>query len=182
MGIFSKKNKKGNISINLEYIDGIPGYKINSAVAVSLNTEETNLEIEARVFKAPPVKLNFNQIISFNLIDEKTIIEKKKSIMGRAFVGTLLLGPAGAILGGLSAVDPKKIKKNNMYLIFNYTKKDTDEVNVLTFKICGATFHLSKFIDELHKLIPLDQEKINSLIKKYTLNEKSEEIPKEIIL
>lgn len=184
MGIFSSKNKKGNISINLEYIDGIQGYQTNSAVTVSLNTKENNLEINTRVFKKPTVKLNFDKIISFNVLDEKTILEKKRSVMGRAFVGSLLLGPAGAIIGGLSATENKKIIKNNTYFIFNYSNGNIDDIKVLTFKIVGATLHLNKFLNELNKLVPLDNDKVKEIINKYNLNinKNEQEQQEEIIL
>ena len=40
--------------------------------------------------------------------EEKAIIEKDKSVIGRAVVGGLLLGPVGAIVGGMSGIGTKK--------------------------------------------------------------------------
>ncbi|WP_346916561.1 hypothetical protein [Clostridium sp.] len=39
MGIFGKKNKNGDRSVNLSFIDGIEGYSKGTAIALSINNE-----------------------------------------------------------------------------------------------------------------------------------------------
>ncbi|HFC9206790.1 TPA: hypothetical protein ACSQRE_000131 [Clostridium perfringens] len=183
MPIFRKKNKNGDLSINLQYVDGLPNYTYNTPVAVSLNTKDSILEINARakIFDCPPVKLAFSRIVQFDLIDEKTILEKEKSIFGRAFVGTLLLGTAGTILGGISGMGTKKKIKNEEYLIINYGE-NVDDMKALTFKVVGATYHLTTFMKALNQYAPFNPEKVKQLKEKLKLSDMTEEKPKEIIL
>ncbi|WP_252248769.1 hypothetical protein [Clostridium sp. ZBS20] len=144
--IFGKKNKSGNRAVNLSYIDGIESY--NKGTAVSLSMEENHLIMEARVYKKPPIHLKYEQITGINVISEKEVIEKSKSTFGRAVVGGVLLGPLGAIIGGISGVGNKKISEKHYYLILNY-KSQFDEIKVLSFEIVGASLHWSSFVDEL---------------------------------
>lgn len=182
MSIFGRRNKKGNYSINLQYVDGIKNFPIDSAIALSINKEENLLEIKARAFKnVPVVKLNFNQIISFDLLDKKTIIEKQKSVVGRAIVGDILLGPVGAIIGGMTGIGTKKSLQNDLFLIFNYTSKD-NEIKVLTFKVIGATLHLTSFINELKEVAPLDRKRIEKLKESLNIDSDFDSNIQEIIL
>jgi len=69
--------------------------------------------------------------IEFVVIEaQNEIIERKsKSVVGRALVGGLLLGPVGAIVGGLSGVGSKE--------------KNLAEDNILTIKIADSNFFIS---------------------------------------
>lgn len=181
MPIFKKKNKKGHLTINLQYVDGLPHYICNSSVAVSLNTDDSVLEVNSRVYDNPPVKLAFDRIIQFDIIDEKTILEKEKNMFGRAFIGTMLLGPAGTILGGISGIGKKKKIKNDEFLIINYGE-NIEDMKALTFKIVPATYHLVPFIKALNKYAPFNPEKVKEMKEKLNISDSSEEKSKEIIL
>ncbi|HFD8685783.1 TPA: hypothetical protein ACF328_002902 [Clostridium perfringens] len=183
MPIFRKKNKDGYLSINLQYVDGLPSYTYNTPVSVSLNTKDSVLEVNARtkIFDCPPVKLAFNKIVQFDLIDEKTIIEKEKSMFGRAFVGTLLLGTAGTILGGISGMGTKKKIKNDEFLIINYGE-NIEDMKALTFRVVGATYHLVPFMKALNQYAPFNPEKFKQLKEQLEINDLDGEKPKEIIL
>jgi hypothetical protein len=68
-------------------------------------------------------------IISCEKYTEKEL--KEKSVIGRAVVGGLLFGGAGAVVGAVSGANPKE--KNVYYATITYT--DNNEEKTLLFKI-----------------------------------------------
>lgn len=155
MGIFSKKNKNGDRSVNLSFVDGIASY--GKGLAVELSFNETELEIKSRIVKNKPiVKLSLDQIVAANCITEKEIIEKSKSVTGRAIAGGVLLGPLGAIIGGMSGVGNKQKSETHYYMIINYKSRD-EEIKVLSFEIVGSSMNWSSFIEELRSKIKTEE-------------------------
>lgn len=155
MGIFSKKNKNGDRSVNLSFVDGIDSY--GKGLAVELSFNETELEIKSRIVKNKPiVKLSLEQIIAANCVTEKEIIEKSKSVAGRAIAGGVLLGPLGAIIGGMSGVGNKQKSETHYYMIINYKSRD-EEIKVLSFEIVGASLNWASFIEELRTKIKTEE-------------------------
>lgn len=147
--IFGKRNKSGNRSVNLSFVDGVESYSKGMAVELSMDDKEQCLIMKARVFKDKPVvKLNYNQIVAANVITEKEIIESDKSVVGRAVVGGVLLGPLGAIVGGMSGIGNKTKASTHYFMVINY-KSNTGETKILSFEIVGASLHWSDFIKEL---------------------------------
>ena len=151
--IFGKKNKSGNRSVNLSFVDGVESYSKGMAVELSMDDEEQWLKMKARAFKDKPViNLKYNQIVTANVITEKEIIESDKSVIGRAVVGGVLLGPLGAIVGGMSGVGNKTKANTHYFMVINY-KSNTEETKVLSFEIVGSSLHWSDFIKELRSKI-----------------------------
>ena len=147
--IFGKKNKSGNRSVNLSFIDGIESYSKGIAVELSMDDKEQCLAMKARVFKDKPIiKLKYEQIIAANVVTEKEIIESDKSVVGRAVVGGVLLGPLGAIVGGMSGIGNKTKSNTHYFMVINY-KSNTGETKILSFEIVGSSLHWSEFIKEL---------------------------------
>ena len=170
MPIFKSKNKEGNRCINLEYLGGIKGYVQEDSVELSINEKDKCLVIKQRVFKRPKAYLNFNQITNYKILDEETIIEHEKSVLGRAAVGGILFGGFGAIVGAISALKGNKTtSKSDSYLFINFipqkllnSEYTDDDIEVLLFKITGGTFHLNKFMDELNEKVPIEYNIINN--------------------
>lgn len=153
--IFGKKNKTGNRAVNLMYIDGLSSYTKGTAVELSLESEI--LTIKARVFKDKPViKLPYEQIIGASVVSEKEILEKSKNVTGRAVLGGVILGPLGAIIGGMSGIGNKKKSETHYFMVINYKSK-TGEVGVISFEIVGASLHWDSFIKELKTKIKKEE-------------------------
>lgn len=162
MSIFRSKNKNGDRAVNLEYLAGVRGYIPESAISLSINKKDNCLTITSRIFKQPQVHLNFDQILTYNIVDEKTILEKQKSVVGRAIVGGVLLGGVGAIIGGMSGLGNKKELRTKTFLLINFIPKtlqntnySEDEIETIVFKITGATLHLTKFMRDLNEAVPI---------------------------
>lgn len=155
--IFGKKNKLGNRAVNLCFVDGVESYSKGTAIELSLDDKEECLVMKARVFKDKPiVKLNYEQIVAAEVITEKEIIENGKSTVGRALVGGVLLGPLGAIVGGMSGIGNKTKSSKHYFLVVNYKSSNSEEVKALSFEIVGASLHWDSFVKELKTKIKVE--------------------------
>lgn len=83
-----------------------------SAVSTILSMLPKGIMIELNIpFKKYKTALGNDQIKEWSIQRQNNIAyTKKKSVVGRAVVGGLLLGPVGAIVGGMSGVKDKEIK------------------------------------------------------------------------
>lgn len=146
MGIFSKKNK--STVLNLEYVDGINLFKKGLLVEVTLNSEKECITIRPKIGQKTDVNLRFEQITGFDVVKDKDIIEKSKSVAGRAVLGGVLLGPLGAIVGGMTGIGNKQKSVSHNYMVINY-KSLEEEIKVIIFEVVGINSNLVNFIEEL---------------------------------
>ena len=101
----------------LSYASGIPEFDIimegrtvwDAAAFVNIHKRPLGFQVEiVNNFKWSSVAIPFDLIREIHLEDKEQIIEKKeKSVIGRALVGGFLLGPVGAIIGGMSGIGTK---------------------------------------------------------------------------
>lgn len=87
-------------------------------------------------------------------IEAKTTQEIQKahrSVLGRAFVGNLLVPGIGAIVGGMTGLDKTK-KINHDCLIINYVDND-GELQGITFMDDGNILRLNQFAAGVKKLL-----------------------------
>ncbi|NOW02431.1 hypothetical protein [Clostridium beijerinckii] len=92
MSIFGKKNKNGDRSVNLKYIDGVEAYSNGTAVALSIDNTNECITMIARVYKKPPVHLKFEQVTGVRVVSEKEIIEKVKVLLVELLLVKYYLG------------------------------------------------------------------------------------------
>ena len=133
MPLFGKKDKAGNLCFNLAVADGIPTFVAGDSIRVTFFDQEKKIEFKSRVFKnKEPIYVRYSQLICWNTLTEKEIIEKQKSVLGRAAIGGLFLGSLGSIIGGASGIGTKKEVNNTRYVIINYkSSQDPEEIKVL---------------------------------------------------
>lgn len=78
-------------------------------------------------FKQYKTGVAFDRIVSISLEDKEQVFEQKeKSVVGRAIVGGLLLGPVGAIVGGMSGLKPATVKAPMPDLILSIQIGDSE--------------------------------------------------------
>ena len=105
------------------------------------------------------VTVNEQQTIPLTRIKEvvaftqKEITNKDKSVVGRAIIGTALLGPLGAVVGGISGVGQKGKSKTIAFLAIHYTDKDGNAETAI-FKSPNLLL-LSVFLREINKLLSI---------------------------
>lgn len=157
MGLFSKKEKHTKIIFQME--DGLQSIQKGMPVEIILLEDELN--IKQNFSRKEPSHLRYEQVINAGVVREEEITEKNKSVVGRAVVGNLVLGPLGAVVGGVSGVGKKEKKKLKAYFVINYKSSQDDEVKVLSFLVTGNTIGLPKFEKELKEKAGIKEEIID---------------------
>lgn len=146
MALFGKKKESGR-SVNMAMVDGVQS--IPRGLAVSVTMLDSGIEIKPRIGKNAPAVLSYDQITGAACVSETEVSETEKSVVGRAVVGGVLLGPLGAIVGGMSGVGSKKAETSRTYFVINYATAGSSEPAVLSFEVVGATMGLTPFLKDL---------------------------------
>ena len=153
-----KPQQKIDRVITLKMIDGIPAIAEGSSVSVSLIDEEEKLEIKPSGLKtAPSYFLNYSQIVNVDWITKDKIVAENKSVIGRAAVGGLLLGPLGAIVGGMSGAGAKQRKDTGFYLVINYKSIQDEDIKVIIFEDTSFFGSVTGFVKALKKRLDIIQ-------------------------
>ncbi len=95
-------------------------------------------------FFAPLLSIHNRQLISIKQTTGADLVKVDKSVIGRAVVGGLILGPLGSIIGGMSGIGNKEKVKDVSYLILNYW--DVFKKTAQTILIRGNPSSISQFI------------------------------------
>lgn len=143
MGIFGN----GNV-MNMIHYEGLPNFNKGFATAMRLDEENRCLIFTPRAFKnINSVTLPIDKITNAGNVNIAEIEQQSK--IGRAIVGGVLFGNAGAIVGAMTAGEKQKIK--TMYII-NYISDNEEKVIVLQSN--GGNLNYSGFQKRLNELLP----------------------------
>lgn len=112
--------------------------KINPGV-VHVTMHENGIVISGGMF-LNPYPIHNSQIINLKQISRTELGSLNKDVVGRAVVGALIYGPAGAVIGALTA----KRQHSQHYLIINYW--DADVRNAQSLIIGGSKMLVNAFI------------------------------------
>lgn len=97
----------------IAYFDGLLADKnpISNVLPTNIHLRPSGVEISIlHRFKLRKVGFSFNDIVSVHIEDKEVITQsKEKSVLGRAVIGGLLLGPIGAIIGGMTGIGAKQV-------------------------------------------------------------------------
>lgn len=141
-----------SVKSNFKLVDGIPGWGQDINVVTAELLEDRIVFSKAAIKNSPTISLMLDQIIETDVYTEKDIIEKSKSVVGRAAVGALF-GPVGAIIGAVSGAGTKKRVKTDLYytILFN-SSAGTPSLIVLRCGCMGC--HLTEFSSALKSALP----------------------------
>lgn len=115
MGFF--KSKKGSIiSENFKLIESVASFSKGYMYEIALY--EDHLEVTS--LQKKKLLLNYDQITDIFYGMETELISKPKSVIGRAAIGGVLFGNAGAIVGAVSGSGTKEVKERHFYFIISY--------------------------------------------------------------
>ena len=141
MGLFNKN--KAVKTYYLFHESGLEGFPRTSTKA-TLDEENKTITFGQLGLKLK-VCVPVESITSCEEYTEKEL--KEKSVLGRAAVGGLLFGGAGAVVGAVSGAKPKE--KNVNYATLTYL--DSNEEKTILFKI--EQFESLKLIRRIKELI-----------------------------
>ena len=111
----------------LNHLEGLEGFPKTATKAI-LDKENMNITF-SQIGLKNTVCIPISSITNAETHTEKEL--KEKSVLGRAAVGGLLFGGAGAVVGAISGASPKE--KNIHYMTLSYI--DNNEEKTLLFKI-----------------------------------------------
>lgn len=150
MPIFSSKTKDGSRSVNFAYAAGCDIFNPGESINVTLNKEDGDIVVKSRIRRNVTAKIALSQLRNSGAINETEVQELSKSVVGRAAAGALLLGPLGALVGGMSGIGSKQKQQLKRYYVLNYcSSANPNEIKTISFEIVGATIGLDKLDREL---------------------------------
>lgn len=146
-----KENAESGDSVEMVVVDGLPNIPGNAAVKI--NSQTNCLLIESKI-GSETARLKYEQICNLDLLTESQIIKRieERSVVKGAVAGGLLLGPLGAIVGGMTGLKSPKEKvqvQYSRYLVINYLTNENNEPKVVSFKEAGSTMGLDLFVNKL---------------------------------
>ena len=122
MGFF--KSKKGSIISDYFQLQGdVAGF--SKGVMYDVALYDDHLEITS--MQKRKLLLNYDQITDVFYGGKTELIQKPKSVIGRAVVGGVIFGGVGAIVGAASGTGTKTGKKTHLYFIISYTSSDGED-------------------------------------------------------
>ena len=129
------------------------GEDTKSNEMIRLNLTDDTLEInklKSKMFGKEEIiktyKINAGDILKADIVTEEEL--KDKSVLGRGAAGALLLGPVGAVLGGMTALKNKKINK---FFAISYLPSQGNKPQTIVFEAEPPLFknynklYISKF-------------------------------------
>ena len=125
-----RKTQKEKLNNELKAIEGFSATKKTISPWGLIAIDKKSKQIAIREKNGKIKNYPFSSILSCEVIEDGEITYKKSSSVGRAIVGGVIAGGAGAIIGGLSGKE--KQNKEIKYLDFKIVIKDT---NNPSFKI-----------------------------------------------
>jgi hypothetical protein len=161
------KEKYGSytdIYLNVKYIGGLPS-KFDEFKKQPIDIQRLKKNHFAfafmLAFSYDYITIHSEDINFINILTPEKK-KKKKSVLGRALLGGLLLGPLGAVVGGISGIGEKELKgvDNLVTFSFNY---DNEERKILIDVKDKKLKSFNRFLQK-HKLTEIlkSTEEINS--------------------
>lgn len=85
-------------------------------------------------FYKPLLAIHFSQLMSLKKTTRQELQRIDKSVVGRAVVGALIIGPLGAIIGGMTGMGSKFENSNVEYLVINFWDLSTRAPMTVLFR------------------------------------------------
>lgn len=139
---------------NYKLIDGLPNWPQNTLI-VSIELYDDCLMFWRNVIpkqNQSPAILKIKSIVNTEFLSENEIIEKSKSVVGRATAGALLFGPVGALIGGMSGIGNSQKQKSHTYYVIHFINSKNEEA-IITLEVGCVGCHWIKFDALLSPLI-----------------------------
>jgi|SRR5690606_1242986 len=142
-----------NKSLTATHMHGIDFLDSQSKVSLFFTDEKLVIESGGK-----SIVLKYEQITAIEPIRHSDLITKDKSVIGRGVVGGVLLGPIGALVGGMSGIGKKK--QYGDFLFINYQSSINDEIKVLIFNTnkFNKARELSSYVKTVHPKLSISRD------------------------
>lgn len=145
-----KEKKVKTINMFATHIEGID--KLTEAKC-TLSANDETLKVSTPI---GDFNISLDRIINVGFLTKDEMVSKNKSVLGRAFVGSMVgLGTIGA----LSGIGQKVKKETKYFLVVNYKAKDNEETKMIVFGLDKYDSISSYFVAQISKRI--SNEKLN---------------------
>ena len=135
---FLRSTKGSIISDYFQLQEDIAGFSKGYMYDIALYDD--HLEITS--MQKRKLLLNYNQITDVFYGGKTELIQKPKSVIGRAVVGGVIFGGVGAIVGAASGTGTKPERKHTC-ILSSVTPVQTVKINIYSLKILECTKVLS---------------------------------------
>lgn len=157
MGFFS--SKRGSIASDYfcpeQAIGPIRAGDMTEVALYDDHLSLTNLAVKQ------PITLQYSQITDVFYGYREEIVEKNRSVIGRAVAGGLLFGGLGAVVGAVSGTGTKKAKQIDRYLVISYNAENGSQ-QFLEFKDTRR-HHGPKVAQALKELCHIPDQSVTAL-------------------
>ncbi len=151
--MFGHKVEDDIVIITIITHEGVANYPAGIAVDVMFDDANGQLAILRKHGNSTPIYLKYSQISAVRYESEKEFTSKNKSVIGRAAVGGLVLGPLGAVVGGISGTGSKQKTTTTSLIVIDYISSNS-EPKTLSFKISWVSSGWDNFVKTLKNRIP----------------------------
>lgn len=159
--IFIRKSKKASdqLKAHMEEIGALDVFFAFHVEGLGIAPKEfcKIFRLEDKIFiesKNSKFEIGLERIRAAVVKNERELIEKGKSVVGRAVIGTLLVPGLGTIVGGMSGIGTKRKKgKVNTFFIVNYINS-LGELTAVTFLNNFNLIRINKFCRDINKSLP----------------------------
>lgn len=143
-----KKVKKLTMyATHVEGIDKLP------EVRCKIVADDEALRVTSPTFE---FSIPLERILNVGYLTRNEMVSKNKSVVGRAFAGSMI--GMGA-LGALSGIGQKVKKETKYFVVFNYKQKDNEEIKMLVFGLDNYDSVSVNFVNQFSKRV--SNEKVN---------------------
>lgn len=137
----------------VKHLDGLSVFNADEDLKVSIESSTDELIFKSIADKKKPViYMALDKLRYTRKGTSKEVVEKGKSVVGRALVGTLIAGPIGTVVGGMSGIGSKKKTKTKTIIVIGYeTGGETREIVLME---SAFSLGLDKLYKGLCKYLP----------------------------
>jgi hypothetical protein len=136
----------GNVNAKASNGDTISKWHKDDWVYLELNDAILNFTRPGGAFTCYTINIsNIKEIVA---VESSEIVDKGKSIIGRAVAGGLIAGPAGAVVGGLTGLGTTKVEED----VYSILIEDMSE-NMMTLAMKNYNQKQKKRMDEIIEYI-----------------------------
>jgi hypothetical protein len=131
--------------LSMTHIAGIPN--LQEGITAHVGTKTDHLLINSTH------RLSLEQVKRVQHLTELQLVEKQRSVIKRAVVGGLLLGPLAAVVGGISGIGSKQTQEIQNFLSIDFTDKTGEEHTAVFLLSLISMEDIKRFVKDVNEKV-----------------------------